>query len=667
MFKKGLWVLPLLIFCLAWNQRVQGATLFETTQLAGATAANDVALPAPIAFEVTAAGTYTLTLTDLATPQPLASLRAIVTRDLAVVAQFAVDYAVAPLAPAIEDFAATPGSYRIHVLGISQDGAAGGGFGVSVAPKAGGPALKEHAGVIAAPAVPGSGQSALLAAFNIAQAGTYRLQLTDLAFPAALASTPQVLLLQQAASGIAVVLLNQDMFDATPGTYQLLILATASAPSLSGLYNVRVDSGAGTAAVYTSTQAVGNLPRATEVTITAAGTHALTLSDAAFPAPLTALAAVVTQNGAVLETLGTAGTKNVVAAQGLAQIYVNGTPSAVEGVGAFSVQLTRAATEVFADVVAVDASAEPQSPAIYSVATSTDVAAGQYQLTLEDFERPEALASLQAAMTQGAAVRGQLSNEGTAQFNLQAGPLKVLVAARLPTGTGPDDSRNALLGVTVTANGAGEPLLESTRGVGGFFRTHPVAIQATGPYDLTLQDLAFPDAMLEAMLVITRGTDLAAQIYGSGTVPKQQLSAGTYVLNFLGRPAAGKSYGAYGLKIANSPPAPAVTLSAASTSITSGQSTTLQWTANDATTCTASNGWSGAKDTTGSQSTGALSANTTYELSCTGSGGTSNASVTVTVSPASSGKGGGGAMSLPLLGVLLMLAFGRRAVRIPRV
>lgn len=657
MFKKDLWILPLLALCLAGGHRAQSATVFETTQLVGATVADDAVLPAPVTFEVAAAGTYTLTLTDLLTPQKLAALRAIVTRDLAVVAQCDVGQ----LEAATTEFAATPGSYRIHVLGVPQNGVPGGGFGVSVAPKAGGAALKKHSAMIAAPSLPGSGQSTLQATFNVAQAGTYRLQVTDLAFPVALAASPSVLLLQDAESGPVVVPLNQGMFDATPGPYQLLIFATASPASLAGLYNVRVDSGANTSAIYVSTQPVGDLQPATDVIIAAAGTHTLTLADAVFPASLTSLAAVVTQNGAVLETLNAAGTKNMLAAQGPAQIYVNATPSAAAGVGAFSVQLTRSGAEVYADVVPVDASAEPQSPAIFSVQSNAAVAAGPYQLQLEDFERPEPLSSLQAAMTQGAIVRGLLATAGTAQFNLQAGRLKVLVALRLPASTSPAESRNGLFGLTVTPGAAGTPLLETTRGVGGFFRTHVVTIQAAGPHDLTLQDLAFPDSMREAMLVITRGTDLIAQIFGSSTVSKQQFDTGTYVLNFLGRPAAGKSHGAYGLKIANSPPAPTVTLTAASTSITSGQSTTLQWTATDATTCTASNGWSGTKTTTGSQPTGALTANTTYDLSCTGPGGTGNASVAVTVSPPSPKRGGGGAMGLPLLGMLCLLVFGRRA------
>ena len=85
-------------------------------------------------------------------------------------------------------------------------------------------------------------------------------------------------------------------------------------------------------------------------------------------------------------------------------------------------------------------------------------------------------------------------------------------------------------------------------------------------------------------------------------------------------------------------PAPTVNFSAASTFITSGTATTLTWSSTNATSCTASGGWSGSKATSGSQSTGNLTTSTTYTLSCTGTGGTTQQSTTVTV--ATSGGGG---------------------------
>lgn len=80
-------------------------------------------------------------------------------------------------------------------------------------------------------------------------------------------------------------------------------------------------------------------------------------------------------------------------------------------------------------------------------------------------------------------------------------------------------------------------------------------------------------------------------------------------------------------------PAPTVTLTATPATLASGGSATLAWSSGNATSCTASGGWSGARATSGSASTGALTATATYNLSCTGTGGTTNASATVTVSP----------------------------------
>jgi hypothetical protein len=89
---------------------------------------------------------------------------------------------------------------------------------------------------------------------------------------------------------------------------------------------------------------------------------------------------------------------------------------------------------------------------------------------------------------------------------------------------------------------------------------------------------------------------------------------------------------------------PTATLVAAPSVIASGGTSTLTWSSTNATSCTASGagaGWSGSKATSGTQSTGALTATTSYSLSCSGAGGTSSlvtatvtiASGTVTLSP----------------------------------
>lgn len=79
---------------------------------------------------------------------------------------------------------------------------------------------------------------------------------------------------------------------------------------------------------------------------------------------------------------------------------------------------------------------------------------------------------------------------------------------------------------------------------------------------------------------------------------------------------------------------PTVSLTANPATIASGDSSTLEWAATDATTCIASDGWSGTRATSGSQSV-SPEATTTYTLACTGPGGeiTESASVSVTAPP----------------------------------
>jgi len=76
---------------------------------------------------------------------------------------------------------------------------------------------------------------------------------------------------------------------------------------------------------------------------------------------------------------------------------------------------------------------------------------------------------------------------------------------------------------------------------------------------------------------------------------------------------------------------PTLTLSANPTSVASGQSSSLTWSSTSATSCTASNGWSGTKSISGTQVISPVTTTTTYTLSCTDTGGSATQSVTVTV------------------------------------
>lgn len=80
----------------------------------------------------------------------------------------------------------------------------------------------------------------------------------------------------------------------------------------------------------------------------------------------------------------------------------------------------------------------------------------------------------------------------------------------------------------------------------------------------------------------------------------------------------------------NPTPKPTLTFTANPAEIDEGESSTLSWSTTNATSCTASGGWSGGKNTSGSQSV-SPDEDTTYTLNCSGAGGSVSKSVTVSV------------------------------------
>ena len=74
----------------------------------------------------------------------------------------------------------------------------------------------------------------------------------------------------------------------------------------------------------------------------------------------------------------------------------------------------------------------------------------------------------------------------------------------------------------------------------------------------------------------------------------------------------------------NSTPGSTVAITASPTSVASGGSSSLAWSSSNATSCAASGAWSGSRATAGSASTGALTATTSFTLTCTGAGGSAS-------------------------------------------
>ena len=80
-----------------------------------------------------------------------------------------------------------------------------------------------------------------------------------------------------------------------------------------------------------------------------------------------------------------------------------------------------------------------------------------------------------------------------------------------------------------------------------------------------------------------------------------------------------------------SAPLPGITFSANPGAVSSGDSTTLNWSVSNATSCTAAGGWSGNRGVSGSEVVGPLSSDTSFTLLCTGAGGEATDTVLVTV------------------------------------
>lgn len=166
----------------------------------------------------------------------------------------------------------------------------------------------------------------------------------------------------------------------------------------------------------------------------------------------------------------------------------------------------------------------------------------------------------------------------------------------------------------------------------------PPAVQnispASGTYTPGPRTVSWSDNGADTYIVqIYGGPSGMEQFNPGGTSFTRTFDAGrTYdVVVYAYRCGQYNGYSGVTLTIQNPTPAPTVDINASQTSIAYNTATTLSWTSTNATSCTASNGWSGTKSTASSESTGNLIASRTYTLTCTGPGGSGNDSVTVTV------------------------------------
>ena len=271
-----------------------------------------------------------------------------------------------------------------------------------------------------------------------------------------------------------------------------------------------------------------------------------------------------------------------------------------------------------------------------------DVAtAGAYRVRLADFNFPGALSGVRLAAAQNGTVLGSIDTPGTLNLaNVAAGKLYLVVLTQAAATGG-------LFGVDVASTAGGANLFDATQGVGLISTSRKLTVPTAARYRVSVADLRFPVAFTQFSSIVTRGADAGVAIFGADQF-NFDATPGDYLINFIAQTDTTEKAGTYGLNVALLPAAPAVTLTATPAQATVGGTVRLAWSTTDATTCTASDGWSGSKQTSGDEATAAITTTTQFTLKCDGPGGSGMKSVTVNaVTPAqdNSRGGGGGALN----------------------
>lgn len=627
--------LTLLVALFPWA--THASALLDNVNLVTASSVSSYPEPAVQSFTVTTAGSYTITLTDAAWPAALGSLQAAISTSSGP--------AVTLTAAGTKSVTLAAGTYYAQVLATAASGSLGGSFNIDVAPAAGGTDLLSFGDNV--PPVGATSNAALGQSFTVTQAGNYTMTLTDNAFPVAFSSL-EALVIPYGVGTPVIEMTSAGTSSSTylaAGTYQVVVIATVDSTADAGLYSVSLT---GPATALSLTEPVGTLSATTAITVPSAETVSLKLSDLAYPSALSTLKAAAVQGGSVLQ-IWNAGSTTVSAAAGSMQLFVYALPNSSTGQGSYGLWAYDSSSTL-ADI------ANPVfDSSHYGYAyTATLASAGSYQLSLNDFSMPRAFGSLYALVEQKAV---QLSSPtanaaGTAvtsTYTAASGPVNVVVFPTLSS-----SSYESLFGLALSAASSGTVALNATQGVGASFSSSSLSIPSSGSYAINAADLAFPAALSNLAVIITSGQNVVGEIYGAGQIPFTANSSSTYVINVLAQVGSSASYGLYGM---NAAVAPTVSLTSSASSVSSGGTVTLTWSSTGATSCTASGGWTGTlPSVSGSQQSSAISAATTYTVTCTGQGGSATASTQVTVNTSSSSSShGGGAMDLETLELLVML------------
>jgi hypothetical protein len=644
----------LLVLAALVSGAVQAQDLLDTTLTLGKEP-DAVLLP----FTVASTGSYRLAVTDFGTatgPSRLARVDAAVMRGSELVTTASVTVANTSGTIA-KDVSLAAGVYRLVLIGQPNVPASRvGSAGVRIDAAVGGAVLLDSVQAFTAPPTPVPSPATFEHEIAVA-AGTYTLEVTDFALPQALALVQTTVIrksdgaLLANVAGAAQVALTAGTAD----TFEVFVFAELGASVPRGLVGVNLREVGGAVVAY-ELHELGEWPYRYTFNVPATATLDATLTDVGFPLQLAALSAEVARDGLRAAPRLLPGTNaSISAAAGDYTVYVDATAAATSA-GSFGLRVTSPPATLL-DTVRNVVTPGPVTD-VEAIDTAFDVtAAGTYTLTLTDFGTSgffDAFTSLELALTRDSQIVQTLSAAGSFTFAATPGRYSLAVLADPANATG-----EGLLGLRVVGGPANATLLDVTEAVGTDFISASVDVTSAQSVDVRLTDLGFPATFSSIKAAVTRGATRVGEITGAGSF-SFPATPGSYIVNLLAAPNPTMGYGTFGLNVRVTPPLPVVTLTASASSVTVGGNVTLNWSATNATACTATGGWSGSRATSGTATTSALNADTTFTLTCTGIGGSDDAAVAVAVTAAQRSSGGGGAADAWLLALLAAAGFGMR-------
>ena len=637
------------------------AQLLDTTLTLGKKP-DAVVLPLTIAT----AGTYRITVTDFGSasgPQRLARVDAGVTLGSTLVTSASVTIANATGA-ASKTFTATAGAHRLTLIGQPNSPSTVGSAGVKIDDPVSGAVLLDTVQAFTVPPPPTASPATFEHDLTIAAAGTYTLAVTDFGLPAPLADLETTVV---PTGGTPVNLVGSGelvLSAAGPTVFQVFVYAQLATTAARGLVGVNLRDAAGAdvfpPAGETGLHELGDWPYKYPFDAGAPTTLTLTLGDLGFPLPLASVGAVLApQDGrfAAPALVAPGATSTAAPLGGSVIAYADAVTAAGTNAGSFGLTVADGVGTRLVDTVQ---SVAPPAPAtdVGAIDKSFDVTtAGNYTLTLTDFGASgffDAFTSIDLALSRDSAIVQQLSAPGSFQFAATPGHYSLAIIAD-PAGT----NGQGLLGVSVVGP-TGTTIYEDTAAIGAGFIAATFTVSTAGSVDVNLADLGFPADFDALKVAVTRGSTRAGEIVGEGKF-SFAATPGQYFVNLLATPDAAIGYSTLGVNVGATPPMPGVVLGASASSVQAGGKLTLTWSSTNADSCVASGGWSGSRATSGSETVGPLTANSTFTLSCTGAGGSHDASVAVTITPEQRSGGGGAVDGATLLFLVGLVALARRS------